>query len=40
MGRSSVRLAELGFYITKLVEAIRFDLKRLHEATYQRQILE
>ncbi len=39
-GRLSTRSAELGFYITKLAEAIRFDSRRLHEVTYQGQILE
>ncbi len=32
--RSSVKSAELGFYITKLVKATEFDLRHLHEATY------
>jgi len=39
-GRPSGRSAELGFYITKLAEAIEFSLRRLHESTYQGQILE
>src|SRR6266542_1932515 len=39
-GRPSGRSAELGFYITKLAEAIGFSSKRLHELTYQTQILE
>ena len=38
-GRLSARSAELGFYITKLVEAIEFDPRCLHETTYQEQIL-
>ncbi len=40
MGRPSIRLAELEFYITKLAKAIGFDPKRLYEATYQAHILE
>ena len=39
-GRSSTRSAELGYYITKLAEAIGFSPRRLHETTYQEQILE
>ncbi len=39
-GRSSAKLAELGFYITKLTKAIRFSSRCLHKATYQEQILE
>ncbi len=39
-GRSSIRLAELGFYIIKLAEVIEFSPRRLYEATYQGQILE
>ncbi len=39
-GRLSVRLAELGFYITKLTKATGFDPRHLHEVTYQGQILE
>ena len=39
-GRPSGRSAELGFYITKLAKAIGFSPKRLHELTYQTQILE
>ena len=31
---------KLGFYITKLAEATGFDPRRLHETTYQGQILE
>ena len=40
IGRLNIRLAKLEFYITKLAEAIRFDPRRLHEVTYQGQILE
>ncbi len=40
IGRSSVRSVKLGFYITKLAEVTRFDPRRLHEVTYQGQILE
>ncbi len=40
IGRPSGRLVELGFYITKLAEVIGFSPKRLHELTYQTQILE
>ncbi len=40
MDRSSVRSAELRFYITKLAETTRFDSRYLHEAIYQGQILE
>ena len=40
IGRPSGRSVKLGFYITKLAEATGFDLRRLHEATYQGQILE
>ena len=39
-GRPSGRSAELGFYITKLAEATGFSFRRLHESTYQTQILE
>ncbi len=38
--RPSIRLAELGFYITKLAKATGFSLRQLHESTYQIQILE
>ncbi len=40
MGRPFGRSAELGFYITKLAEATGFSPRRLHELTYQIQILE
>jgi len=39
-GRPSTKSAELGFYITKLAEAIGFNPRRLHEPTYQANILE
>jgi len=39
-GKPIGRSVELGFYITKLAEAIGFSPRRLHEITYQKQILE
>ncbi len=36
----NVKLAELGFYITKLAKVTKFNLKYLYKATYQGQILE
>src|SRR6266498_2997204 len=39
-GRPRIRSVELGFYIMKLAKAIGFSPRRLHELTYQTQILE
>ena len=39
LGKPSVRLVKLEFYITKLAEVTGFDPKHLHKTTYQGQIL-